>query len=223
MSMAIGVLVWGLILAGVVGFKLHKAATQVVATRSVAATYLREEVALKRSLAERITSIQEEFVDPQELVSKVRDFLRARDSLKAERGRVTITQAELETIEVRLRELDEINRELEASGLEAKEELRILEAKRSELTEKNQRLKDKIVDSLSKIESVIVEIELSAVMQEQIAKARAELLRTEEQIETLMTQIQVANEQYFTLKKRYDALDIEYAQLFERFAEQQRS
>lgn len=221
--MAIVVLVWGLLLAGLVGVKLRKVAAEFSATQSVAATRLRDEVALKRNLAERISSMQEEFVDPKELTSKVREFLRARDSLKAERGRVTITQAELETIEVRLRELDEINRELEASGLEAKEELRILETKQTELTEKNQKLKDQIVDSLSKIDSVIAEIELSASMQEQIARARAELLRTEEQIETLMNQIQVANEQYFTLKKRYDALDIEYAQLYERFAEQQRA
>jgi hypothetical protein len=36
-----------------------------------------------------------------------------------------------------------------------------------------------------------------------------------------MGEIQKGNDQYFILKKRYDALDIEYAQLYEKFAEQQ--
>jgi hypothetical protein len=52
---------------------------------------------------------------------------------------------------------------------------------------------------------------------------KAEIEKAEEQIETLLTQITAGNEQYFILKKRYDALDIEYAQLYEKFAEQQGS
>jgi chromosome segregation ATPase len=58
-------------------------------------------------------------------------------------------------------------------------------------------------------------------MQEQITRAKSELLKTEQQIQTLLEEIQAGNEQYFILKKRFDALDIEYAQLYEKFAEQQ--
>ena len=71
------------------------------------------------------------------------------------------------------------------------------------------------------LDEIISQIELTAQMQEQVARARAELVRTEEQIQTLLTQIQEGNEQYFVLKKRFDALDIEYAQLYEKFSEQQ--
>jgi hypothetical protein len=36
----------------------------------------------------------------------------------------------------------------------------------------------------------------------------------------LMNEIQVSNEQYFNLKRRYDALDVEYAQLYQQLTEQ---
>ncbi len=48
---------------------------------------------------------------------------------------------------------------------------------------------------------------------------KAELLQTLERIDMLLVQIEQGNEQYFIMKRRYDALDIEYAQLFEKFSE----
>ena len=62
------------------------------------------------------------------------------------------------------------------------------------------------------------EIELSTVAQEQMAAMQTELLQTERKVDVLIVQIEEGNEQYFILKKRYDALDIEYAQLYEKFA-----
>jgi len=47
----------------------------------------------------------------------------------------------------------------------------------------------------------------------------SQLTMAEEKIDTLILQIEIGNEQYFTLKRRYDALDIEYAQLYEKFSE----
>jgi acyl carrier protein phosphodiesterase len=37
----------------------------------------------------------------------------------------------------------------------------------------------------------------------------------------MLNQIQDTNEQYFNLKRRYDALDVEYAQLYQQLTEQQ--
>jgi chromosome segregation ATPase len=184
-----------------------------------AAVNLEDEVAQKKQIKEKIEALQASMINISELKSKVSEFLVTRESLKAERGRVTITQAELETIEVRLRELDEIARELEASMTETKEELKILQRKEKDLSNKNDALKAQISGSLAKIDEILSQIELTAQMQEQIARAKTELGRTEQQIENLLTQIQAGNEQYFILKKRFDALDIEYAQLYEKFAE----
>jgi len=140
--------------------------------------------------------------------------------LKAERGRVIILQAELEGIEVRLRELDEINRELEAGALETREELKILQKREGELKTKNEELRVQIADSTVKMEALMSEIEMSVQMQEQVKVMQADLLRCEEQVETLMNEIQKGNEQYFVSKRRYDALDVEYAQLYQQYIEQ---
>jgi peptidoglycan hydrolase CwlO-like protein len=67
---------------------------------------------------------------------------------------------------------------------------------------------------------LIEEIELTAQMQNQVAAMKSELLRSEEKIQTMLNQIQDTNEQYFNLKRRYDALDVEYAQLYQQLTEQ---
>lgn len=167
----------------------------------------------------RVNELYEEMVDLgslQKLIAEIRTY---EESLKAERGRITITQAELETVEGRLRELEEIERELGASGLETQEELNILEKKQSDLRSKNEALKSRIAESLSQIEQIMQELEMSTQMVEQVMAMKTELLQTEEKISTLLIEIEQGNEQYFILKRRYDALDIEYAQLYEKFAE----
>jgi len=181
-----------------------------------------EEVEQKRALWEQVQNLSAELADPKELAEKIRGFAVARESLKAERGRVTIAKAELDMIEVRLRELEEIHRELEASTTETKEELKILQRKEDELKIKNDGLRVQIAETNSKMEALLSEIEVSAQMQEQIVNLKAELLRSEEQVQTLLNEIQKGNEQYFILKRRYDALDVEYAQLYQQFNESQR-
>jgi chromosome segregation ATPase len=221
--MSIFILLIGIVQAAGVGFYLIKTAKKLNSGSQIAFDLLSDEVQQKRKLREALSALESEMVDPNEVKDAAKNFLIARESLKAERGRVTITQAELETIEVRLRELDEIARELQASMTETKEEMKILQRKEGELTNKNQQLKAQIADSVSKMDSIMSEIEMTAQMQEHITRMKAEIVKAEEQIETLLTQITAGNEQYFVLKKRYDALDIEYAQLYEKFAEQQGS
>ncbi len=181
-----------------------------------------DEVEQKRELWEEVRQLSQKMAEPRELASSVKDFTIARESLKAERGRVTIAEAELDMIEVRLRELEEVQRELEASRTETREELRILERKEGELRLRNDQLRTQISETNVKIETILREIELSAQMQEEVVNLQAELLRSEEQVETLLNEIQRGNEQYFVLKRRYDALDVEYAQLYQQFNEGQR-
>lgn len=156
-------------------------------------------------------------------VSAIRNAIKQvgerQEALRAEKGRITITQAELETVETRLRELEEVERELEASGLETKEELNILKKKEAELNAKNDALKSQIQAALAALDRAASEIEMSEQLREQVVACRTELLQTEQSIATLVLQIEQGNEQYFILKRRYDALDIEYAQLFEKFSE----
>lgn len=154
-----------------------------------------------------------------ELKERFQLVVEARDALKLERGRVTITQAELETVENRLRELDEVDREIQASSLETKEELRILNKKEKDLKNKNDAMKNQIMSSLERMESIMSQMEMSAQAIAQVESMKTDLLRTQQKVDEILMQIELGNEQYFLLKQTYDALDIEYAQLYEKFSE----
>ena len=209
--MALIILIVGILQAAVVGVVIFLRARAVNAGRESVYANVLAEVGEKRALWSRIQELSHEMADPQQLLLSAKAFTTARESLKAERGRVTIAQAELDMIEVRLRELEEITRELEASTTETKEELKI----------KNDHLRVQIAVTTSKMETIMSEIEMSAQMQEQVLKLRGDLLQSEEQGQTLLNEIQRGNEQYFILKRRYDALDVEYAQLYQQFNEGQ--
>ncbi len=184
---------------------------------------------LFESLFAELDTRKEAYVRAQEIMSrmvpldlvkeKVLALQTYKEASRVEKGRVTITQAELETVDARLRELEEIEREIEASAHEAKEEARILTKKEKELSNKNEQLKEKITSSVEQIEVLMKEVQMTEEMSKQIDDMKRELLSTEKRIEELFGEIERGNKQYFVLKHRYDALDIEYAQLYERFTE----
>jgi chromosome segregation ATPase len=181
---------------------------------------LQDEVQQKRDLWAKVEAVQGDLAEGGDFRRAAHGFFVARQALQAERGRVTITQAELEALEVRMRELEEIGRELEASQTETKEELKILRRKEDDMRSKNESLRGQINDSLDKMDALIAEIEMTGQMQNQVAVMKADLLKSEEKIQTMLNQIQASNEQYFNLKRRYDALDVEYAQLYQQLTEQ---
>lgn len=178
----------------------------------------REELVKRKSLKEQIEGLYAQMADVGSLRKQGRFLISIKESLKTERGRITITQAELETVEARLRELEEIERELGASNIDTQEEINILEKKRADLKSKNDSLKQEISSSMSQIDAVMGELEMSVQMQEQVQAMKVEVVQTQDKIDSILLQIEQGNEQYFILKKRYDALDIEYAQLYEKFA-----
>jgi chromosome segregation ATPase len=213
----------GLIGAIVVVALLYRFKSAVGSQSSEVEAIVAKELGAKQELVAKLRALYSTMVDTNSARNKIREIKALQETLKAERGRITITQAELETVETRLRELEEIERELEASGLETKEELTILEKKQRELVGKNDALKTKIADSAQQWEQLLKEIESNSQLFERAQAAKMELITTEERISTLMLQIEQGNEQYFILKRRYDALDIEYAQLYEKFSESEQA
>ena len=187
-------------------------------TDAIGAT-IAEELKTRQALAAQIEGIFGQMIGWDSLQDKAKELTTLKDALKLERGRVTITQAELETVETRLRELDEIDREIQASGLETKEELRILNKKEKDLKAKNDALKAQLQTALAQIEQLLSNVELNSQMQEQVSNMKTQIVQTEQKIDELLIQIELGNEQYFILKQTYDALDIEYAQLYEKFSE----
>jgi len=209
----------GLIEAGVLAFLILRASRGSGTAVDVRGQAIAAELDRRRGLLLEFRALFEGRVPLPSTRARAREIASNQETLRAERGRITITQAELETVENRLRELEEIERELEASGLETKEELNILKRKEAELASRNAALRSQIAASVDQMDTLLSELQLSAEMQERIQAAKTELLSTEENITTLLLQVEGGNEQYFILKRRYDALDIEYAQLYEKFSE----
>ena len=144
------------------------------------------------------------------------ELTTAEEKLRSERGRLTITEAELEAVERRLRDLEELKRELEVSSLEASRELELLRTQQRDIQAENERLKDQLHASIEKLEVLILELNGSPAVVEHLTATKGELSQIEKQCENYAGQTHLINTKYMDLKKAYDALDIEYAQLYER-------
>ena len=189
------------------------------AQASAVVTLYDDEIVRRQKLFDDIAAIYKNRIAWTHVRSLAADLAEAKEIIKQERGRVTITQAELETVENRLRELDEVEREIQASGIETKEELRILNKKEKDLRNKNDALKSQISDAITNLNAIMSQVESNAQLMSQLDMIKTDLLRTEQKTDELIIQIEQGNEQYFILKQVYDALDIEYAQLYEKFAD----
>ena len=214
-SLFIIALVEASIVIGVLFFVMHSKQS----SREHIVGKLEAEVLTRKETIGELESLMRNTIEAAQLAEKTLTLTAIKEALKVERGRVTITQAELETVEDRLREFEEIERELEASGVEAKEELKILNKKAAELARKNDALKDQLSESNQALNELLKELEGNSQQQAHIEAIQTQILQTQEKVTTLLTEIEEATEQYFLLKQRYDALDIEYAQLYEKFSE----
>ena len=140
----------------------------------------------------------------------------AEEELRAEKGRLTITEAELEAVDVRLRELEELKRELEMSSIDAIRELELLRAQERDIASQNDALKNMLKNSMEQLDSLLEMLASSAEAVERLQAAKKELIESETKMTFYQEQITLLNHKYMGLKKAYDALDIEYAQLYEK-------
>ncbi|MFN8390359.1 MAG: hypothetical protein U0136_08730 [Bdellovibrionota bacterium] len=140
----------------------------------------------------------------------------AEEELRAEKGRLTITEAELEAVDVRLRELEELKRELEMSSIDAIRELELLRAQERDIANQNETLKNQLKASLEQLDMLLDALQSSGEAVERLTNAKKELLDAEVKTQYYQENIAILNHRYVDLKKAYDALDIEYAQLYEK-------
>ena len=84
------------------------------------------------------------------------------------------------------------------------------------MREETERLRQRVNNSVEMLEQLLVELSSSQSAVEKLTNAKTELLNTESKIDYYAEGISQLNSQYIELKKGYDALDIEYAQLYER-------
>ena len=173
---------------------------------------LKENLSSIDLVKQKADSLMSQLVPFEELKGKVKELLKANKTLKLEKGRVSLTQAEQDTVDRRLRELEEIERELDASNIEVKKELDILDGKQREIKIKNESLNLKIQENLQEIERMVSEVKM-----EDNLKDENRLVETQIETQKLTEAHNLEKNQYVILKRRFDALDIEYAQLYEKF------
>lgn len=180
---------------------------------------LEEEVRKKKALLRRLAKNSVRLVTVERLQSLKEKSEKLEEDLRTEQGRLSITQTELNTIDVRLCELEEIERELENSSFEAAQELEHLRSFEKEISERNLALREQLESALSKVDLLLDELTHSTEAIEQLTRAKSQMIEVESKIAWYETEISEINHKYSVLKRAYDALDIEYAQLYEKQAD----
>lgn len=171
-----------------------------------------------QDLLARLESVKPRVVEIIQVLPLVKELQSLDEELKSKNVKVSIALSELEAVEFRLQELDEIRREVEVSAAEIKDELRAFQEREAELRSRREELESMLQASVEKMSTITSELSMSAEMQIQIERMQGELVSTQDQCDKLLGQIQQGNEQCIAMKQRYNALDIEYALLYERFA-----
>ena len=155
-------------------------------------------------------------VTPEKIEKLENNKTEIEENIRAEQGRLTITEAELEAVDTRLRELEELKRELEVSNMDAVKELEMLRSQERDIAAQNDAVRNQINAALDQVDILLDQLSNSAEAVEKLTDAKNELVNAEKKCSYYEEQIAIINNQYMALKKAYDALDIEYAQLYEK-------
>ena len=171
-----------------------------------------------QDLLSRLEAAKPRVMPISQVLPLVKELQTLDDELKNKNVKVSIALSELEAVEFRLQELEEIRREVEVSAAEIKDELRALQEREADLRSRREELESMLQASAERMSTIASELSMSGEMQVQIERMQGELVSTQDQCDKLLVQIQQGNEQCIAMKQRYNALDIEYALLYERFA-----
>jgi hypothetical protein len=177
---------------------------------------LQDEMEEKKKILENLAKISVGLITTDECNAAKESLTKAKENLEAEKGKATILQAESEAVDIRLRELEEIERELDSSGIEAAREMEMLRAQDRDIEARNNSLFEQIESSSIVFDKVGNASKGDPEVLELIAKVKGDLELTEQRLRQFQDELPNLNEKYMSLKRAYDALDIEYAQLYEK-------
>ncbi len=180
----------------------------------------KEEHANKKNKLTEFASLALGYVKTEEITDANNLIQSIEMQLNSEKGKQAIAEAEVEALDLRLRELEELKRELEVSNLDAIKEVEMLKAQQRDMANQNEGIKSQIKYSLDQIDLLIGMLENNEAAQAELSKSREHLIEAEKKILFYEIEITKINKQYIGLKKAYDALDIEYAQLYEKRQQQ---
>ncbi|MCC6932520.1 MAG: hypothetical protein IT292_04610 [Deltaproteobacteria bacterium] len=177
---------------------------------------LRKEKEQKEIVAKEMVNSLSGYVNKEDYNKTVRHYEQVKETLEEEQDKSKLSSAELDHARQRASELEEISRELEASALEASKELEILKKQELDLGKQTEKIKVELDDSLEELDRLLEQLSHSQAAVQTLNKTKTELIESQEKVIWYQERITEVNQQYAQLKKAYDALDIEYAQLYEK-------
>jgi chromosome segregation ATPase len=180
------------------------------------ANILVEEINQKKSLLSALSTLILGYCTETDLKQIKEEQSSLQETLRIELGKLAVAEAEMASVDKRLRDLEELTKELEASKLEHDKELEILRDQERAIKKETEALRQALEKSLSSLDQLLAELSHSQGAVSALNSAKADLISTEEKIRFYEDEILKLNSKYMQLKRGYDALDIEYAQLYER-------
>lgn len=197
-------------------FLIYRAQVAQLAKLTEVTQTLKEELEHKRTLLADAARYSLHLVGSDELEKLRNTIVSEEDRLRAEKGRLELLGAELEEARVKVSRQQTSASELEAASREASHELEILQTEEANMVQKNDALKRELDESVRKLDELLVALADSEAISGQLNGAKRELLEGQKRIEMLQHDISNLNAKYLELKRAYDALDIEYAHLYEQ-------
>jgi hypothetical protein len=179
-------------------------------------TTLSQMVEEKKNILKELATTALGYVPTEICQQAETDVVKEEEALRTEKGRLAITQAESEAVDLRLRELEEIEKELENSSIEAGREMEMLRAQERDMEQQNNKIRDQLDSSMIQLDKLLHELSSSQAAVDRLNIAKTELINSQKQLQFYQEQISMLNQRYADLKRAYDALDIEYAQLYEK-------
>jgi len=177
---------------------------------------LQDSLEAKKKILENLAKVSVGLISEDECGNAKSLLSKTKEGLDAEKGKATILQAESEAVDIRLRELEEIERELDSSGIEAAREMEMLRAQDKDIDFRNSTLFGMFETSTIVMDKAGAVSQGDPEVMAVITKVKADIEASEQRLRQFQEELPNLNEKYMSLKRAYDALDIEYAQLYEK-------
>ncbi|MBP9837106.1 MAG: hypothetical protein KBC84_00180 [Proteobacteria bacterium] len=134
----------------------------------------------------------------------------------SKKGQIALTEAELESLNTRIKELEEAKMEAEWNHGTAQQEITQLEEDQKSIQTEIESLKKQLQEAIDKLDTLFELLVGVSGSEEALNKAKAELQNAENQLSEYTIEFAKLSKKYIVLKQDYDALDVEYAELYEQ-------
>jgi chromosome segregation ATPase len=175
-----------------------------------------DELEKKQSYLKELLEISLSLVRPEDLEELDKMLSDIQANIEAMKGKATITQTEVDAIEIRLRELGELKRELDVSNMDAIREIEMLKSQERDLQTQNEILLENLVSADNQIDILFNMFPDNEEIKNTFTQTKNSIQEIQSKLGFYQNEIATINLEYVALKKAYDALDIEYAQLYEK-------